>query len=371
MDTIFNIEQLLPFVAMRPEFAVRQRDGFQLIDYDYVTQTTFDIPELRECRGIKFCPQGLILARPFKKFFNYGERGSDLPLHRPHHVTRKMDGSMIHGILLERRLFLHSRGGHTDVAKKAELFMLNSPQHRYNDLCRSQLINGWTPIFEFTAPHNRIVLRYENEGLTLIGVRHTISGRLLSYKGLTEMGNAYDVPVVESMGPITKAVGEIAFIAHTRALKDEEGYVVHFDDGFQVKVKADEYVAFHRKLDEIGSKRRVVAICCDGLDDVLPLLAPLDGMELDEFNMLFQEQVEQEMAKVGRLLATHLTYKMTTEDSDRSVRKRFAMWMHHINAPTHLRSAAFCSLDKRSARNSLFKHYMRNPDHVRAQWRGQ
>ena len=62
----------------------------------YQDQHTFDIPELMECRGIKFCPEGLILARPFRKFFNYGERGADLPAHRPHYITHKMDGSMVH-----------------------------------------------------------------------------------------------------------------------------------------------------------------------------------------------------------------------------------------------------------------------------------
>ncbi len=367
---IYNIEQLLPFVAMRPEFEVRHRDGFSLIDYDYQTQTTFDIPELMECRGIKFCPQGLILARPFKKFFNYGEKGSGLPLHRSHHVTKKMDGSMIHAILLERRLFFHSRGGYTDVAKKAELFVLNSPQHRYVDFCRFQLTGGWTPIFEFTAPHNRIVLRYEEEALTLIGLRHMVSGQLCSYEGLKMTADMHDVPVVESLGRIM--AGSIpAFVAHTRGLKDEEGYVVHFDDGYLVKIKADEYVHYHRSLDDIGTKKRVVILCCaGGLDDVLPVIAPLDAAELLAFNEAFQEEVNVELTKVVKLTRNYDAL-LNVKGDPKKARKTFAYTCEVNDTPKPLRNAAFAMIDGKDPRRYLLKNFSRNPKTVKAEWRGQ
>ena len=67
---IRNISELLPFVDQKPEFVVLDRGDYQVIDYVYQDQHTFDIPELMECRGIKFDKYGLILARPFRKFFN-------------------------------------------------------------------------------------------------------------------------------------------------------------------------------------------------------------------------------------------------------------------------------------------------------------
>ena len=90
---ITNIQPLLRAIESKPEFVVIDKGDFTVIDYVYQDQHTFDDPITMECRGIKFDKDGLILARPFRKFFNYGERGADLPIHRPHIITEKLDGS--------------------------------------------------------------------------------------------------------------------------------------------------------------------------------------------------------------------------------------------------------------------------------------
>ena len=363
---ITNINQLLPFVAQKPEFVVLDKGDYQVIDYVYQDQNTFDIPELMECRGIKFCPDGLILARPFRKFFNYGERGSDLPAHRPHVITHKLDGSMIHPVLLTRRLFFHTRKGHTDVALKAERYVLSTPGIDYQGFCYEAITDQWTPIFEYTGPNNRIVLRYELEALTLVAMRHLITGEIIPREPMLSLANAYNVPVVPAL-KMTLAGNVDSFVKHTRELVDAEGYVVYFDDGYMVKIKAEDYVLKHRALDDLGSKKKVVALCAQGfMDDVLPILSKADADELVAFNHDLQREISLELDASYALLTRYLD--ITAGDDSR---KRFALKLNGINAPNHLRAAAFGLLDGKDARLILIKHFIRNFDMVSAKWRGE
>lgn len=360
---ITNIEQLLPFVDQKDEFIVIQKEGVQIIDYVYQTQDTFDIPELMECRGIKFCPQGLILARPFRKFFNYGEQGSDLPVHRPHYITEKLDGSMVHAILLGRHLFLHTRKGHTDVAKKAERHMMSTPRVDYVRFMRRCIADQWTPIFEYTGPNNRIVLRYEEEALTLVALRHIIMGDIMPREHLVQYASWYNVPVVALADEAWGNVEE--FVAHARGLIDAEGFVVYFDDGYMVKIKAEDYVLKHRALDDLGSKKKVVALCVQGfVDDVVAVVSEEDGEDLNIFNDDIQAEINRTMAKVLSLVSWY------TELDVPNPRKEFALLMDAAGTAKYLRAAAFASIDGKNARLVLTNHLIRYPEMVETQWRG-
>ncbi len=372
---IYSIEQLLPFVRQKPEFVVLDKGDFKVIDYVYQDRNTFDIPELMECRGIKFCAEGLILARPFRKFFNYGERGADLPVWRPHYITHKLDGSMIHAVLLGRRLFFHTRKGHTDVAKKAERHVLSSPNENYQSFCIEAIRAGWTPIFEFTSPNNRIVLRYEEDALTLLAMRRMVTGELASREELRSWSMNYIIPLVPVFN--MTLTGQVqTFIDHARGLTDAEGYVIYFDDGYMVKIKAEDYVLKHRALDDLGSKKKVVALCAQGfMDDVLSILSEADADELTAFNHDFQHELADEMNKVHNAVSVYEQYKTEAEDADpldlaANARKRFALTMPK-RMPNHIVSAAFGAIDGKDARLMLIKHFIRYHDTVATKWRGE
>lgn len=360
---ITNISQLLPLVAQKPEFVVLKKDGYQVIDYVYQDQHTFDIPELMECRGIKFDDEGLILARPFRKFFNYGERGSDLPAHRPHVITEKLDGSMIHPVFLGCRLFFHTRKGHTDVAKKAERFVLSTPERNYQGFCIYALQKGWTPIFEYTGPNNRIVLRYDHEDMTLLAMRNTTGGHFMSRDAVRKWSQHHKVPLVSVFEfDLTKNVTD--FVQHTRALVDAEGYVIYFDDGYMVKIKAEDYVLKHRALDDLGSKKKVVALCVQGfMDDVLPILSEADADELMKFNDMLQEEVNR-LALVAHGFASQVT-------GGGIDRKTFALgWAPSIK-PNWLAGVSFGVIDGKDARMLVLKAVEKHYDDIGVKWRGE
>jgi RNA ligase len=365
---ITSIHSLLPFVEKKPEFVVIDKGDYTVIDYVYQDSNTFDEPELMECRGIKFDRDGLIIARPFRKFFNYGEKGSGLPIHRPHAITEKLDGSMIHPVRLGRNLFFMTRKGHTDVARKAERYVMSSGLP-YTEFCLAAIKDGWTPIFEYIGPDNRIVLRYEKPKLALLAMRHMVEGIIMNRMDMLHTTDMYKIPVASQVDLPLAADPKVSvdqFVRYTRALENAEGYVVYFDDGYMVKVKAEDYVLKHRALDDLGSKKKVVALCCQGfMDDVLPILSEADAAELLEFNDALQSEIRlMTLTAIGLAAMVEPVGVMT--------RKHFALDMAPQIKPRWLAGVVFGFIDGKDARMQVLKAvekggYM----DLNVKWRGE
>lgn len=277
---IKTIDDVAPAVRGRPDFVIAERPGYTVIDYVYAGPDTFDDPVRRECRGLKFGPDGTILARPFHKFFNVGERPEThidaLDFDAPHEVMEKMDGSMVHPAVVNGELVLMTRMGHTDVAKMAERHL--TP--RIIERARFHLGIGYTPIFEFTAPDNRIVINYAESALTLLAVRVTRTGAYMPRLWVAGVAEQLGVRPVRIHTVPTGA----AFLAATRAVTGIEGYVVRFADGHTVKAKGDDYVLKHKARDSVLQEKNVLAlIMAGGLDDVLPLLEPAERERIEQY----------------------------------------------------------------------------------------
>src|SRR5262245_38066531 len=99
---IEHIDDVVPHIPPERGIIVSSRRDHTVIDYVYSFDDTFDTAIARECRGLKFGADGRIIARPFHKFFNLGEkeRVEDIDWSRPHQVFDKLDGSMIHPAML-------------------------------------------------------------------------------------------------------------------------------------------------------------------------------------------------------------------------------------------------------------------------------
>ncbi|MGB3042480.1 MAG: RNA ligase [Xanthobacteraceae bacterium] len=279
--TINHIDDVLPHLEGRQEFGVHYKDGYSVIDYHYVLPDSFDNPYRLECRGLKFGADGRIIARPLQKFHNVGEKpectAENLDLSKPHIVMEKLDGSMIHPAIVNDEVVFMTRMGRTDVARKAERHLTPMVAEQ----CRINLEAGWTPVFEFTAPDNRIVVQYQQSSLTLLALRSTIHG-YYSWQETVEI-------TAQNMGvravPIHHAPTDArAFLAHTRAIKGMEGFVIRFADGFMVKAKGEDYVLKHRAKESVLQEKNVLALIVrDELDDVLPLLDAPDRANVERY----------------------------------------------------------------------------------------
>ena len=338
---IETIEDVLPHLTDGNGIIVSEREEYTVIDYLFAMKETFDSDMALQCRGLKFDKSGKIIARPFHKFFNMGERED--PLHmdwsRDHVVMDKLDGSMIHPAIIAGELVFMTRMGITDHANAA----LSHATEAVLKLCRDQLANGWTPMFEYTGPENRIVVAYEEPCLTLLAVREMITGVYRSHDALVALAAEYGVPIVGTI----QSVNDIKqFLADGRALQDVEGYVIAFEDGHRVKLKADAYVLRHRAVSGLHSEKTVLNwVVKNAVDDVIPLLAT-DAVER---LLNFQKEVE-----TG--IATRTTAVETFCEAHRDMERRDFAIAAQKGLDKPLRAAAFAILDGRDPRDAVLQH---------------
>lgn len=124
----------------------------------------------QQCRGlIVHTETSEVIARPFSKFFNYGEHpeGTFDPRARVE-VTDKMDGSL--GILIQSSWEIATRGSFTSqqAVWATQWFREYANRDFFNP--------AYTYLFEIIVKWNRIVVEYDWEGLILIAILETATG---------------------------------------------------------------------------------------------------------------------------------------------------------------------------------------------------
>lgn len=167
--------------AFAKELVFRRIDpstGYTLYSYSKSAPWTpgaFDNPFVRAARGLIVDLDGNVVARPWDKFFNYGQEGCDqIDPSAEVEVTDKADGSL--GILHlspEGRPHIATRGSFvSEQATTATQWI----QEMSSDL-DIEFAEYWTFLFEIIYPENHIVVDYGGfEGLVLLGAVHISSG---------------------------------------------------------------------------------------------------------------------------------------------------------------------------------------------------
>jgi len=336
---ITHIDDVLPHIEGRKDFIVAHKDGYSVIDYVFACDDTFDHPARLECRGIKFAPDGTVLARPLHKFMNIGQTPDTQPdkidFNQPHVIMDKLDGSMIHPAIVDGEVVFMTRMGRTDVARKAERHLTD----RLAYMCRLLLeaTHPATPIFEWTAPDNRIVVRYDDSKLTLLAIRRHEDGYYYRPGTCLDWAKDMEIGYVTHHNPHHTNAAD--FLAYARAIQGAEGFVVRFDNGLWVKAKGDDYVLKHKAKDSILQEKNILALVLNGgLDDVLPLLDEPDAKAAREY----AASVEAGMHKTAQELAAFVVA------NDNVPQKVFAV--EHVNRlPAELRPLAFRARQGNSA----------------------
>lgn len=167
--------------------------------------------------------------------------------------------------------------GVTDVGILAEIFVASSSR-RYEDFAKVLMRSGFTPVFEYVGPHNRVVLDYE-EDMIFLCARSNLSGSYVYFDDLEQ----YGIPVVSKSKFRPDDVKE---------RDDTEGIVLHYANGHMLKVKSSWYVKAHKALEVLGNERRLwQAIVDETLDDILPTFLPEDQQKINEKVSDFWETV--------------------------------------------------------------------------------
>lgn len=351
---IEHIDDVLSTVEGRSDFVVARKDGYTVIDYLFAGDDTFDHPMRRECRGLKFGDDGRLIARPFQKFFNVGEKPETQPgaidLSVDHVVMDKLDGSMIHPAIVNGGVAFMTRMGATDIALRAQGFADDGLLR----FCRAVLEQGETPIFEWCSPDNRIVVPYAEPKLSLLAIREMRTGEYLSWSTVANTAKDHGLSLVRAVDPIRDMA---SFIEHARGLVNAEGYVVRFADGLMVKIKADDYVLRHRSKDQIGLEKNALAAVLQGaVDDLIPLLPDHDADAL----VLYQGALDEQVS----LLADQIA--QAVDKAGRMDRKAFALDVAPM-LPAQIRGCAFQAIDgkatpREAVANALLRCMGSGPD---------
>lgn len=174
-----------------------------------------------------------VVATPFPKFFNAGERRGDVP-DLPFEAYEKLDGSLVIA-------FHHDERWRTATKGAFDSEQATWAQARLGAADLSALAPGTTYLFEAVYPENRIVVRYPDPALVMLAAYDT-NGRELTYDEV--------LATCEKLGWRAARRHTFASIAemvsHAAALpRDDEGFVIRFSNGLRLKLKGAEYRRIH------------------------------------------------------------------------------------------------------------------------------
>jgi RNA ligase len=220
-----------------------------LIIWNYTPKTQYDrlwddITLLT--RGLVTDINGKIIARPFKKFFNWDEYK-----HTPtaeFEVYEKLDGSL--GILFnyDNNWIFATRGSFTSEQAIKGFALLQ--KYDYNSLNKNL-----TYLFEIIYPENRIVCEYSYEDIVLLGIIDTDTGYEINLYD-ENIDNHYK-NLVQTIGfKIAKKYDGIKDYTELKSIigNNQEGFVVKFSNGDRIKIKGDEYIRLHKLMTNISTR---------------------------------------------------------------------------------------------------------------------
>jgi RNA ligase len=337
---IEHLNDVLPAIEGREEFFVGEREWGKVVNY--MVNLTDSFPPVhtaggsakmraeqsrlkalrRECRGLLFYPDGRIMARRFQKFFNLNEReetlAENIDFTQPHVILEKLDGSMITPLIVEECgveiVRFGTKMGLTDVSNAPEEFVRKN--HFIKDFSAWLMKSGFTPIFEWCSRKQRIVIDYPQDRLVLTAVRNTVTGEYEPYSKLLEYNNVFGLDIVKAYAGTAENMEML--LEETRNLKGAEGWVIRFEDGHMLKVKAESYVSMHHAKDAIATEKNVIdLIVNDKIDDFKSLVMVEDREKIIKFEDDFWNGISETIVRYTTMWNEICSHKLD--------RKRFAI----------------------------------------------
>lgn len=285
------------------------------------------------CRGLILNEAtGEVLARPFRKFFNYGEdQEAVVPPGHPE-VTVKQDGSLGISYVLDDKLRWSTRGSFvSEQSKAAQSIWEAKYAQRYAEL--DGLFDHVTLLVEIIHPSSRVVVNYNFSDLVLLGAISTHDGHDYDYAALVSFANALYMrvtPLVEG------GLSEMLALAKTLTA-NEEGFVLRWPNGYRLKVKGDRYLEVHRILYGLSAKQKARSWAEGNLESLMAQIPEEFRREVE----VSVAQCENAFAAMKREATSHFQ-----EDAGALAgnRKEYALWVI-ANVSAHLRPFMFLMLN--------------------------
>lgn len=233
-----------------------ERRSGDLSIFNYTTTTQYeghwnDIT--RMCRGLIVDQEGYVIALPWSKFFNFGEKHSEpAPTSTPW-GTVKEDGSL--GIL-----YPFEGGSRWATRGSMESEQAEAANAMWGDRASEPPPEDWTVLAEIIHPSSRVVVPYSEDRLVVLGARSRTTGADIARDRVADWAFSIGLGVVPIVSDSLRGFMErVGRMDHT-----EEGFVLHWErqgEWLRIKVKSEAYRKVHRLVQSMtssdGFSRRV------------------------------------------------------------------------------------------------------------------
>lgn len=220
----------------------------KIFNYTEKTQYSKDWnPVTLACRGLILnINTGDVVARPWNKFFNVGERDHGINPSDPVEVTDKLDGSL--GIIYKQpdgKIAVATRGSFTSTQAQHATELLDKTLFPESF---SRLLKFLTPLVEIIYPENRIVVDYKDaDTLVLLGSVNKNTG---AYYGPKQLSSLLAWPSYVADTFYAESFAEALALPPRPG---REGYVIRSGNKM-VKLKQEDYLELHRIVTNITPK---------------------------------------------------------------------------------------------------------------------
>lgn len=284
-----------------------------------------------------------VIARPFRKFFNYGQAEAPAIANgaRMYWVGDKFDGSLGIGYIRpDGLLAVATRGSFVSEQADHATTWLWGHQDVCKDFFEAIHEHGHTPLVEIIYPENRIVLDYEQQDyLEPLGWVDISTG---AYRPPSEFRYVHTFREVLSWPD----------------RPNSEGWVIWLDPHTAVKVKQEDYIALHKVVTGLNEKSVWAAISA-GYPNFIEFVAKLP------------DELQPWAEKVGSDLAHHyggivrdidalyqnvveLEYQYRVAWDAEFDRARFARLVQ-VHVPAEYRGFVFAALDGKDYQGKVWK----------------
>lgn len=308
----------------------------------------------RPYRSVILDKNGKVVSSGFPKFGNLGEPSfvdhqailnTALESDKEIWMTEKFDGSLAIRSVIDGKVVFRTRGTF-DGGPFAEP-MRRIAEERYPALLDPKMEPDKSLLFEFVSPDPefRIVIRYEQDDLVLLGSVDHDDLALANRKEIETLAEAYNLNMVNT----TTLPNDIdALVEQVSEWEDREGVVVRCNEGqVLIKVKALPYLALHRLQSHLTAKnirQHCEAHGVQKVEDFQKIIFDMGGdwEMVKDAGPLVEQYLEGKRQSTAELHA--LTDRTNAAKRQYPDRKSFAVeFARHLES--HERGIAFLLLD--------------------------
>jgi len=266
-----------------------------------------------ELRGITFIKENSEWKRfpAIHKFFELdqapGWRVEDLKDKQVIKVSEKIDGTFVHPVLVDNRVFFKSklRFDSYQALRSQKIYESSENIKKFINYCFD---NSLFPMFEYISEKSQIVMDYKKEALILTQIRNKSGEYLLDFEKTAEKFSI-DYAKICKNAPLEE------YIKNKNVCKTKEGWILIFEDMKFVKVKTDEYLKRHKILGDIQVHNVIQMALNNEIDSLYEILNPQSEkyefvkQTHTRFNTIYQNLQNDLLNIIKNFNGTHKEFK--------------------------------------------------------------